>query len=145
MTSKWYASIYVWSDMNSVYDIYFWFFVQVQLWSSWRLDGWLDSSYCHFLQSAIQYIYISCEDSFFDEIIFKAGSMNNPTHHITIHCMVKCGTKSGADIPVRVITDGRVVRMDPSVTWNVLPWSEGHGFEPRSFCLVLIASVKPES
>ena len=30
------------------------------------------------------------------------------------------------------VTDGLVVRTGVSVTWNVLPWSGGHEFEPRS-------------
>ena len=30
------------------------------------------------------------------------------------------------------VTNGRVVRAGVSVAWNVLLWSEGHGFEPQS-------------
>ena len=30
------------------------------------------------------------------------------------------------------VADGQVVRPGISVTWNVLSWSRGHEFEPRS-------------
>ena len=33
---------------------------------------------------------------------------------------------------VLILTDGQVVRAGVSVTWNVLSWSGGHEFEPRS-------------
>ena len=33
------------------------------------------------------------------------------------------------------VTDDQVVRAGISVTWNVLSWSGGHEFEPRSGCL----------
>ena len=42
-------------------------------------------------------------------------------------------------IIVYEVTDGQVVRAGVSVTWNVLSWSGGHEFEPRSSlgCIVL--------
>ena len=41
------------------------------------------------------------------------------------------------------VTDGQVVRAGVLVTWNVLSWSGGHEFKPRSGhnlgCLVLLS------